>query len=112
MINCYADYLGAIAQPVRRMTRTFAALVSFVCLFLASCSFLVTTSDCYGSIRAGVMGVLMSGLAWGYLNLVNEKPIGVWRLMYRSGIFVAGTIALFALGRIIGAVQTTGCQIS
>ncbi len=54
----------------------------------------------------------MSALAWGYLKMVNEKPIGFWLLLYRSGIIVAGTIALFAIGRIIGAVQTTGCQVS
>lgn len=94
------------------MTRSFAALVSLVCLFLGSCGFLVTTSDCYGSIRAGVISILMSALAWGYLKMVNEKPIGFWLMLYRSGIVIAGTIALFAIGRIIGAVQTAGCQIS
>ncbi|GAP94951.1 hypothetical protein NIES2104_14700 [Leptolyngbya sp. NIES-2104] len=57
------------------------------------------------------MSILMSALAWGYLNLVNEKPIGAWLLMYRSGIAIAGTIVFFALGRILGAVQATGCQI-
>lgn len=53
----------------------------------------------------------MSALAWGYLNMVNEKPIGFWLMLYRSGIAVAGTIVLFALGRILGAVQATGCQL-
>jgi hypothetical protein len=93
------------------MTRSFAAMVSLICLFLGSCGFLVTTADCHGSIRAGVTSMLMSALAWGYLKMVNEKPIGFWLMLYRSGIAIAGTIAVFAIGRIIGAVQTTGCQL-
>ncbi|MBW4443661.1 MAG: hypothetical protein KME10_21000 [Plectolyngbya sp. WJT66-NPBG17] len=93
------------------MTRSFAALVSLVCLFLGSCGFLVTTSDCYGSIRAGITSILMSAMAWAYLKLVNEKPVGFWLMLYRSGIAIAGTIVLFAVGRIIGAVQITGCQL-
>ncbi|MEP0917079.1 hypothetical protein NC981_09625 [Leptolyngbya sp. DQ-M1] len=93
------------------MTRSFAALVSLVCLFLGSCGFLITTSDCYGSIRAGVISIFMSALAWGYLKLVNEKPIGFWLTLYRSGVAIAGTIVVFAVWRILGAVQTTGCQL-
>jgi len=53
----------------------------------------------------------MSALAWGYLNLVNEKPVGFWLMLYRGGIVIAGTIVLFAIGRIVSAMQTTGCQI-
>lgn len=53
----------------------------------------------------------MSALAWGYLRLVNEKPIGAWLFLYRSGSAIAGTIALFAIGRIISTVQATGCQL-
>ncbi len=86
-------------------------MVSLICLFLGSCSFWVITADCHGSIRASVTSILMSAIAWGYLNLVNEKPIGFWLMLYRGGIAVAGTIAVLAIGRIIGAVQTTGCQL-
>jgi hypothetical protein len=53
----------------------------------------------------------MSAIGWGYLKMVNEKPIGFWLMLYRGGIAIAATIVLFAIGRIVGAVQTTGCQL-
>jgi hypothetical protein len=93
------------------MTRSFAALVSLICLFLGSCGFLITASDCAGSIRAGVTSIFMSALAWGYLKQANEKPIGFWLNLYRTGMIVAGAIVLFALGRIIGALQGVGCPV-
>lgn len=54
----------------------------------------------------------MSALAWGYLNMVNKKPVGVWLALYRTGITVAGAIVGFAIWRIVGAMQATGCQLS
>ncbi|MBD1846616.1 hypothetical protein H6F89_24980 [Cyanobacteria bacterium FACHB-63] len=93
------------------MTRSFAVLVSSVCLFLGMCGFLITASDCYSSIRAGVISIFMSALAWGYLNMVNKKPVGVWLTLYRTGITVAGAIVVFAIWRIVGAMQATGCQV-
>ena len=58
------------------------------------------------------MSVLMSALAWGYLKMVNETPVGFWLMLYRGGIAISGAIALLAVGRIISAVQSTGCQLS
>jgi hypothetical protein len=93
------------------MTRSFAAMVGLICLFLGSCGFLVTASDCSGSIRAGVTSIMMSALAWGYLKQANEKPVGFWLSLYRTGVVVASAIVLFAIGRIIGALQGVGCGV-
>lgn len=87
-------------------------MVGLICLFLGSCGFLVTASDCSGSIRAGVTSIMMSALAWGYLKQANEKPVGFWLSLYRGGIAIAGAIVLFALWRIFGAMQGIGCAVS
>jgi hypothetical protein len=93
------------------MTRSFAAMVSLICLFLGSCSFLVIASDCAGSIRAGVTSIMMSALAWGYLQQANEKPVGFWLSLYRMGVTIAGAIVLFGAWRIVGALQGVGCPV-
>ncbi|BAS59125.1 hypothetical protein LBWT_50940 [Leptolyngbya boryana IAM M-101] len=86
-------------------------MVGLICLFLGSCGFLVTASDCSGSIRAGVTSIMMSALAWGYLKQANEKPVGFWLNLYRTGVVIASAIVLFAIGRIIGALQGVGCAV-
>jgi hypothetical protein len=93
------------------MTRSFSAMVGLICLFLGSCGFLVTTSDCSGSIRASVTSIMMSAIAWGYLKQANEKPVGFWLTLYRTGMVIASAIVLVSIGRIVGATQGIGCPI-
>lgn len=93
------------------MTRSFAALVSYVCLLLGTCGLFVTVTNCSGMIRSSVVSIFMSALAWGYLKQANEEPIGFWVTLYRSGVVIAGSIVLFAISRIVSSMQGVGCQI-
>lgn len=52
----------------------------------------------------------MSAIAWGYLKQANEKPVGFWLSLYRSGVLAAGAIVVFAITRIVTSLQGVGCQ--
>jgi hypothetical protein len=92
------------------MSRTFSAYCGLIALFLGSCGLLVTVTNCAGMIRASIVSILMSAIAWSYLKQANEIPIGFWLNLYRSGLVVAVAIIGFAITRIISSLQGVGCQ--
>jgi hypothetical protein len=91
------------------MTRTFSAYCGLVLLFLASCGLLVTVTSCSGTIRASIVSIVMCAVAAMYLKQANEKPIGVWVNLYRSGMAIAIVIAFVAISRIVFSLQRLGC---